>query len=273
MFHGKGFRGRILNKALHSQHQRIYCYDKTTQYGSFPNPSLEMTTQFLEMVHWDEGGRLFTFVLTSDALFRCCETGKEFAIDLLSKHTMHSDVDVYIAWSGEFLVRRLAKPGTEEKGTHPSDDIPGGPPKEKPGRIKDPKYYELVIDNDSGTYRPNADLIPIFKKFLEANLPGLKIVVKPCTDDKLQAIKTEQREAKKREGPRTVVVQGSDDEGKGNWTSSDESDLDDAEEDVNEEDAKDGGAGGEGVLGKTVGLLEDPKGAIKDVLHRTKTKE
>lgn len=53
-----------------------------------------MTLQFLDMVHYDTGGRLFTYVITLDGMFRFTETGKEFGIDLLSKHTMHSDVQV-----------------------------------------------------------------------------------------------------------------------------------------------------------------------------------
>ena len=53
-----------------------------------------MTLQFLKMVHYDQGGRIFTYVITLDGLFRFTETGKEFGIDLLSKHTMHSDVNV-----------------------------------------------------------------------------------------------------------------------------------------------------------------------------------
>jgi hypothetical protein len=33
-------------------------------------------------------------VITLDGMFRFTETGKEFGIDMLSKHTMHSDVNV-----------------------------------------------------------------------------------------------------------------------------------------------------------------------------------
>lgn len=94
MFEGEGLRGRILHKALHHQHERIYNFDKETKYGTLPGPGDEMTLQFLDMVHYDEGGRIFTYVITTDGMFRFTETGKEFGIDLLSKHTMHSDVNV-----------------------------------------------------------------------------------------------------------------------------------------------------------------------------------
>ena len=94
MFQGTGLRGRVLQKALHHQHQNIYAFNKKTEHGTIEGPGKEMTLQFLKMTHFDEGGRLFTYVLTLDGLLRFCETGPEFGIDMLSKHTMHSDVNV-----------------------------------------------------------------------------------------------------------------------------------------------------------------------------------
>lgn len=95
MFKNAGLRGRILHKALHHQHERLYNFDKMTKFGTLPDgPGDEMTLQFLEMAHFDQGGRIFTYVITLDGMFRFTETGKEFGIDMLSKHTMHSDVNV-----------------------------------------------------------------------------------------------------------------------------------------------------------------------------------
>ena len=188
-----------------------------------PPRSAEATLQFLKMVHYDEGGRIFTYVLTLDGLLRFTETGKEFGIDLLSKHTMHSDVNIYIACSGEFFIRRLAHPteptDAPNQKTHPDEDLPGGPPNEPPP--EDPKSYELVIDNDSGTYRPKGDLLPKVKEFLNTNFPGLHVVVKECTDKKLDKWKDEQRKRKKKEGDNLDFVQNSDDE----VSSSDEENL------------------------------------------------
>ncbi|KAJ9111656.1 hypothetical protein QFC19_001013 [Naganishia cerealis] len=226
MFQKQGIRGRILNHALHHQHAQVYQYDKNTKRGSFPEPSQEMTRTFLDLVHYDEGGRLFTYVITLDGLMRFTETGEEFGIDLLSKHTMHSEVNMYIAWSGEFLIRRLKQPRAgEQGGTHPPEPIPGGPPHDAPP--KDPEYYQAIFDNDSGTYRPNADLLPIMQKFLEKNFPGLKIVTMSSTDDKLKKIKQEQKKIKKTEGDQRTFVQhhGSDSSSDDGISSSDESDL------------------------------------------------
>lgn len=227
MFTGLGLRGKVLNRALHHQHARIYNFDRTTKYGEFPEPSEEMTKKFLDLVHYDLEGRIFTYVLSLDGLWRFTETGKEFGIDLLSKHTMHSDVSIYIAFSGEFFIRRLKNPrqDAEKTETHPPNDIGEGPPESAPP--KDPAHYQLYIDNDSGTYRPNKDLLPLLKEFMSHSLPGLKITTLDCQGDeeKMQKLKSEQRERKKKEGQNIVYNQLSDDS---SVSSSDEEELDEA---------------------------------------------
>lgn len=213
MFTAKGVRGFILSKALHHQHARVYNFDQKTAYEKYNEPCTEFTQKFLELCHWDQGGRIFTYVLTLDALFRFTETGKEFGIDMLSKHTMHSDVAAYIAFSGEFFIRRLKHRHSdppEEGGnnkSHPPDDIDGGPPKQEPR--KDPAYYELIIDNDSGTYRPNAKLLPQLKEFFQTNFPGVKVVTLDSQGDaeKMDKMKSEQRERKKHEGDQIIYTQ------------------------------------------------------------------
>lgn len=246
MFTSSGIAGWILSKGLHHQHARVYNFDRTTEYGSFPEPSKESTRKFLDLVHWDKGGRIFTYVLTLDSLFRFTETGKEFGIDFLSKHTMHSDVSIYIAFSGEFFVRRLKhknrkspdEPGESEESaqnqSHPPDTIENGPPTSD--TPQDPEYYELIIDNDSGTYRPNADLLPLLKKFLEFNLPGLHVITLDCQKDaeRQQRMKKEQKEKKDKEGDHVIYRQHS----RGSSiSSSDISDLDRMEQDASKDPA------------------------------------
>lgn len=256
MFSKAGLRGRVLNKALHHQHSRVYNFSNSTEYGDVPPKSEAASLQFLKMVHYDEGGRIFTYVLTIDGLLRFTETGKEFGIDLLSKHTMHSDVNIYIACSGEFFVRRLAKPNESvnapDQKTHPEHNIPGGPPDAPPP--KDPQNYELVIDNDSGTYRPKGDLLPLLKKFLEENFPGLHIVTKECTDDKLQKMKQRQRVQKKKEGTDMQIVQGS----------SSDSDVSSSDEERLEGMA--GGRRKKTGKQRAYEALEDPEQALKNLI-------
>ena len=115
MYTATGLRGMILSKALHHQHQQVYNFDSSTVYGSFEEPSPAMTLKFLDLCHFASGGRIHTYVITLDGLMRFTETGKEFGIDLLSKHTMHSDRGVYIAYSGEFFIRKKRKKSTEKR--------------------------------------------------------------------------------------------------------------------------------------------------------------
>lgn len=253
MFTSKGLSGVLMGKALRHQHTRVYNFGRSTEWGHPKAESEDMTRQFLDLVHWDHGGRIFTYVLTLDALWRFTETGKEFGIDMLSKHTMHSDVSVYIAYSGEFFIRRLkhAKrppppepaesasqahpPPHEENEEHPPKDLKNGPPVQEDGP-KDPSYYELVIDNDSGTYRPEATMLPVLKKFLQKQLPGLHILTLDCNKDaeKQQRMKKEQRERKKREGDHIIYTQGSR---ASSISSSDEDELDQIQASLADEQA------------------------------------
>ncbi|KAF2212683.1 hypothetical protein CERZMDRAFT_111756 [Cercospora zeae-maydis SCOH1-5] len=250
MFTSSGLSGVLMGKALHHQHTRVYNFDRSTLTGNFPQgPSTEMTQKFLDLVHYDEGGRIFTYVITLDALWRFTETGKEFSIDMLSKHTMHSDVSIYIAFSGEFFVRRLQHPdrppppdpveGSSQSSAPSHADNPEHPPTDLDGEDEPPrdaKYYQLVIDNDSGTYRPNADLLPLLKKFLVKQLPGLHILTLDCNKDaeKQQRMKKEQRERKKREGQQILYRQGSR---SSSVSSSDIEDLDRMEDECEDENA------------------------------------
>jgi hypothetical protein len=231
MFTNSGIRGFFLHKALEHQHRQIYRFDSTTNFGYLSvDPSEETTLKFLELVHFDKGGRIFTYILTLDSLLRFTETGKEFKIDLLSKHTMHSDVSIYVAFAGEFFVRRLKdpdEPSSEAGGynkSHPPDDIEGRSLDGSPPQ--DPRHYELVIDNDSGTYRPLVDLLPKLREFLEYNLPGLKIVTLDCKVDAelMERSKREQRERKHGEGRQIVFKQVHHDDS--SIASSDEEALD-----------------------------------------------
>jgi len=228
LFQNKGVRGKILNRALHHQHRRLYSYESSTEYGEFKPCSEEASLQLLRMCHFDQGGRVFTYVITLDGMMRFTETGSEFGIDLLSKHTMHSDAAVYIACSGEFFIRRLQKPNASEdpepdQPTHPSDDLPGGPPHDDPPAK--PQHYQLVIDNDSGTYRPDKSVLPDLHDFLERNFPGLGIVALACDDPEDKKLKDEQVQIKKKEG-RVVRMVANRSPSNSSFSSSDESDLD-----------------------------------------------
>lgn len=214
MFTSRSITGRLLNHALHHQHARIYNFDRSTQHGVFPSPSIELTNQFLDFVHYDEGGRIFTYVLTLDGRWRFTETGKEFGIDMLSKHTMHSDVSIYIAYSGEFFVRRVRRGHRSKSSLGQSQEQLEALTLEETQSRDDlictrdhPSVYELVIDNDSGTYRPNGQCLPLLQEFLSKNLPGLRIrtIDSQADAEVMSELKTEQRNRKNSSGRMTYL--------------------------------------------------------------------
>lgn len=324
MFTASGLRGKILNKALHHQHTQIYSYSPSTRYGSLDPETESVTRKFLELCHAEEegrelsdgrpgGGRLFTYVLTLDALLRFTETGKEFGVDLLSKHTMHSDVNVYVACSGEFFIRRirphwrdkLPEATADGEGPAPSSPLLTPPPQhENEGRRHslrpwhrrkssghrsfldvitrrksheqtsgsedpgpDPGDFELVIDNDSGTYRPHVSTLPYLKDFLEKNLPGLKIRVENCADDRVQEEKKAQREIKK--GHRMQVLQRHGSNSSGGWSSSDEERFERLElGDEGDEGGRRRGWKAKSKRERVVDAVEDPEAVVKGLMDR-----
>lgn len=203
-----GLRGRLLNRALKRQYRTIYSYDRATEYGISSPDSLAKT--FLDLTGWELGGRLYTYIVTVDAEWRFTETGSEFGIQMLSKHTMHSCVSIHVGFAGEFFVR----------AKHPDRGKP------RPGHVDD---YELVIDNDSGTYRPPKEKIPDFSEFLEKNLKGMSVVVKDAFEDGHQEEKKAVVGEKEKVGGRRRFKQpssrGSSEERRGSISSSDEEEL------------------------------------------------
>ena len=200
MFTKSGIRGRLLHRALRDQYATIYGYEKDTEWGVvMPSNSDEDVGQafaekFLRMTSFGTQGRVFTYVITLDGEMRFTETGEEFVIELLSKHSMHADAATEIAYSGEFFVR-LIEGHEGESEEEDKSDLEDGP------RNEDPKHYELVIDNGSGTYRPRKELLPTLEEFLasEDNFGGLgRVLTVDCFDETLKKWKEERKETKRR---------------------------------------------------------------------------
>lgn len=68
----------------------------------------------------------------------------------------------------------------------------------KRGQSTEPSDYELVIDNDSGTYRPDEELLPVLQKWLQDQFDGLHIAVLSCNDDVDQEIKKKRLKQKQK---------------------------------------------------------------------------
>jgi hypothetical protein len=118
---------------------------------------------------------VYSYIISSeDDSFRFSETGAAFFVDFASKHALHANCYEKVRYSGEFHPRPQ---GGWDKF---SDDIPDE-------NIK----WELVIDNNSGTYAPDKKLLPMVKGLLEYNFPDFTIFALDHGDDALK----ESREA------------------------------------------------------------------------------
>ncbi|KAI1103878.1 hypothetical protein F4804DRAFT_342173 [Jackrogersella minutella] len=246
LFRGRGLRGKILNKALHHQHKRIYNFDRHTNWGTFEACTEQATLQFLKMAHFGEGAQLYTYIITLDGMMRFSETGPQFSIQFLSKHTLHSDAAIYVACSGEFFVRKLKKEEETEE-TEEAEDIEASAKDSPPAK---PQDYQLIIDNDSGTYRPDKSVLPDLKKLLEHNFPGLDIVTLGCDDPKDQELKKAQLKLKNQDG-HTINMVLNRSPSASSFSSDDISDLEDMD--------RARGAGRKSKKERAWDLLEDPR--------------
>ncbi|KAJ6607015.1 hypothetical protein B0H10DRAFT_1819115, partial [Mycena sp. CBHHK59/15] len=244
MFDDTGVAGRILHRGLKKQYRTVYACDKATVWGVVDDTgerereeaeaglgeakdserdSDALARQFLDMAAWGERGKLFTYVITLDGEWRFTETGPEFAIDLLSKHSMHADLAKEVAYSGEFFVRRMpveagGRDGEREKAGKEKSDKPNVDDTQAPNDTetsnpdsaptRNTKAYELIIDNDSGTYRPKKELLPVLEVWLSSPraLGALgRVSAMDGFDDALKEMKEERKNDKKGKGGETKV--------------------------------------------------------------------
>lgn len=139
---------------------------------------------------------------------------------------MHSDVCIEIAYSGEFFVRplrhkhqaprssagRQAAESDQDEPDEANDATHGDVGFDEDNPPDDPALYELVIDNDSGTYRPRADLLPTLHSYLASprNLGALgKVTCIQAFDDHLKEWKEKRKAAKTKEGKKAAQPSGS----------------------------------------------------------------
>lgn len=102
---------------------------------------------------------VYTYVIAvQDNSLRFSETGAAFLVDFASKHALHANCAEAVRYSGEFHPRPVG--GWQAF----SDDIPD-----------DLIQWELVVDNNSGTYSPNKDDLVRVQMVFEYNLPGITV--------------------------------------------------------------------------------------------------
>jgi len=113
---------------------------------------------------------VYTYIIASDDdCFRFSETGAAFFVDFASKHALHSNCSETVRYSGEFHPRPQG--GWENF----SDDTPD-----------DAVQWEFVIDNNSGTYSPDKNMLPALRALFEYNFPGLTFYAMHYKDEELK---------------------------------------------------------------------------------------
>ncbi|CAF0762283.1 unnamed protein product [Adineta steineri] len=107
---------------------------------------------------------IYTYVI-DDYTWRFSETGVRFFTDMASKHALLANGSEYVRYAGEFHLR-------PKYGWDKFDD-----------------EWELVIDNGSGTYAPDPNLLTNLKELLVFNFPGLNILTYDFEDPLLKESK------------------------------------------------------------------------------------
>ena len=114
---------------------------------------------------------------------------------------MHSDVAIEIAYSGEFFVRRVHHAHSDREEQPNGEAIHESAREAEEPNALPPSAYELVIDNDSGTYRPQKELLPVLEAFLARpeNLGALgRVRAMDGFDEKLKKWKEQRRKEKRK---------------------------------------------------------------------------
>jgi len=118
--------------------------------------------------------RYYTYVITRENKMRFSETGAPTARDFLSKHAVHANCEEAVLYSGEFLIMKNTETGR----------------------------WNFLIDNNSGTFAPDKNLLPALKEHMELNFPGLLVQALHFDDSQQKVYKERVEEAGK---TRTVM--------------------------------------------------------------------
>ncbi|KAG9014881.1 hypothetical protein FRB94_009039 [Tulasnella sp. JGI-2019a] len=169
---GHGPISSTIRLAIHSGHKMLYARTTANAFGV-----LGRAGDLLQLFK-DETTKnrikpaVYTYIINDDT-WRFSETGAAFFVDFVSKHALHSNVAEQVRYSGEFHWRPIVDGywgGFND--TNPNDD----------GSVE----WELVIDNNSGTYSPDKNLLSKLKALIEYNFPTLKVAALDFKDPELK---------------------------------------------------------------------------------------
>ncbi|KAI0689301.1 hypothetical protein BC835DRAFT_261175 [Cytidiella melzeri] len=176
-----------VRSTIQAGHRMLYARSTSNGFGVIKEPK-----DVLDLLHGGNSANslshhrvkpaVYTYIISmDDDSFRFSETGAAFFVDFASKHALHSNCAQAVRYSGEF------HPRPEGGWDHFDDQTPD-----------DQVRWELVIDNNSGTYSPDPMLLPTLKQLLEYNFPGFVIHAWDYNDPRL---------AQSREATRAYALQ------------------------------------------------------------------
>ncbi|KAG5641789.1 hypothetical protein DXG03_004193 [Asterophora parasitica] len=113
---------------------------------------------------------VYTYIISAeDSSFRFSETGAAFFVDFASKHALHSNCAEQVRYSGEFHPRPVGGWAAFDDST-PDDEV----------------EWELVIDNNSGTYAPDKALLSKVEELFALNFPWFRVYAWDREDPRLE---------------------------------------------------------------------------------------
>ncbi|KAF8521414.1 hypothetical protein BU17DRAFT_45743 [Hysterangium stoloniferum] len=159
---GPGPTCLALRSSIQAGHRMLYARSTHNEFGTIESPA--------DVFSLLTGGRtsphrvkpaVYTYIISAeDDTLRFSETGAAFFVDFASKHALHANCAENVHYSGEF---------------HPRPEGGWAAFDETARSDKDTKW-EIVIDNNSGTYAPDKKLLPKIKELLEYNFQGFDVI-------------------------------------------------------------------------------------------------
>ncbi|CAF1096146.1 unnamed protein product [Adineta steineri] len=134
---------------------------KNTESGQLTNADQLWKSIFSNPISKKIKPSIYSYVI-DDNTWRFSETDAQFFADYASKHALLANCSKYVRYAGEFH------------------------PRPKYGWDRCDDEWELVFDNASGTYAPDASLLNNLKELLIFNFPGLDIVTYDHDDPQLK---------------------------------------------------------------------------------------
>lgn len=135
--------------------------------GGMHRSSLDGTVSYAHRIK----PAVYTYIISADDdSLRFSETGAAFFVDFVSKHALHSNCAKTVRYGGEFHPRPVG--GWARFSDTVQDEEVG---------------WEIVIDNNSGTYSPDPGLLHKVKEIIELNFSGFGVVALRHDDPELKA--------------------------------------------------------------------------------------